>query len=151
MPARSNGFTLLELMIVLVVAGLMLAVVPPILSRGVSASTLNAAASEIAAAMRAARAQAISHQRETLLTMDVAKRQYRISNKRKTEAINRAIKVKLDTVKSEQLSDNVGRFRFFPDGSATGGQVTLSGGKKKAVVDLNWLTGRVAIYSETIQ
>lgn len=151
MPARSNGFTLLELMIVLVVAGLMLALVPPMFSRGVSASTLNAAASEIAAAMRAARAQAISGQRETLLTVDVSKRQYRISSKRKTEAINRAIKVKLDTVKSEQLSETVGRFRFFPDGSATGGQVTLTGGKKKAVVDLNWLTGRVAVYSESVQ
>jgi len=32
---------------------------------------------------------------------------------------------------------------FFPDGSATGGRVTLTASKQKRVVDVNWLTGEV--------
>jgi general secretion pathway protein H len=143
----TRGFTLLELLLVLAIAGLMLTIVPPFLSRGIAATKLNTSAREVAAAMRTARSQAVTRRRETTLTVDIDKRLYKLSGKARAQHLDRDIKVKLDTVQSERLSDSVGAFRFFPDGSATGGQVTLSSGKSKIVIDLNWLTGRVAIYN----
>ncbi|MGA7117479.1 MAG: hypothetical protein WBY12_09835 [Hyphomicrobium sp.] len=35
--------------------------------------------------------------------------------------------------------------RFFPDGSSTGGRVTLVAGERKRLLDINWLTGAVII------
>ncbi|NBC88790.1 MAG: hypothetical protein GVX90_04750 [Alphaproteobacteria bacterium] len=37
------------------------------------------------------------------------------------------------------------RFRFFPDGSATGGRITLSRDERQYRIDIDWLTGRVKI------
>jgi general secretion pathway protein H len=35
--------------------------------------------------------------------------------------------------------------RFFPDGGSNGGRITLAAGDRKYDVDVDWLTGRVAI------
>jgi general secretion pathway protein H len=55
------------------------------------------------------------------------------------------VKVSLYTAQSETVDETAGRIRFFPDGSATGGQVTLRGGAVQRKVDVNWLTGEVKI------
>ena len=39
-----------------------------------------------------------------------------------------------------------GGIRFFPDGSSTGGRVTLSHGSRQYFVDVDWLTGRVSVF-----
>ena len=38
-----------------------------------------------------------------------------------------------------------GAIRFFPDGGSNGGRLTLAAGERKFNVDVDWLTGRVAI------
>jgi general secretion pathway protein H len=43
------------------------------------------------------------------------------------------------------LDEGTGRIRFFPDGSATGGRVTLIGQNQTLVVDINWLTGEIKL------
>ena len=35
--------------------------------------------------------------------------------------------------------------RFFADGGSNGGRVTLAAGERKFDIDIDWLTGRVAI------
>ena len=42
-------------------------------------------------------------------------------------------------------SDKRGAIRFYPDGSSTGGRITVSSGERKFLVDVDWLTGRVSI------
>ena len=56
----------------------------------------------------------------------------------------RAVLVAL-TGRSELRSENVGAITFFPDGSSTGGQVTLSAGNRAFKVDVLWITGKVTI------
>ena len=51
----------------------------------------------------------------------------------------------LYTTSTETLDEGTGRIRFFPDGSSTGGRVTLIGQGQTRVVDINWLTGEVRI------
>ena len=41
--------------------------------------------------------------------------------------------------------DKVGAIRFYPDGSSTGGRITVASGERKYLVDVDWLTGRVSI------
>ena len=144
---RGRGFTLLEMMIVLTLAALMLALVPPFISGRTSAAELKATARELAAALKFARGQAITRHREAVLTLDTERRRYTVSGQRRSRSLPKGIGINLITARSEQIADKVASIRFFPDGSATGGQIALSGKRQKSVVDINWLTGHVAIYN----
>jgi general secretion pathway protein H len=53
--------------------------------------------------------------------------------------------ISLVTARSELDTDRVGKIRFFPDGTSTGGRITLARGERKYGVDINWLTGQVVI------
>jgi len=57
----------------------------------------------------------------------------------------KGIDLKLYTAQSEVTSERKGGIRFYPDGSSTGGRITLSAGERKYLVDVDWLTGRVSI------
>ena len=41
--------------------------------------------------------------------------------------------------------------RFFPDGSSTGGHISLIEGKTEYRVNVDWLTGRIAIEDRLVQ
>jgi general secretion pathway protein H len=55
------------------------------------------------------------------------------------------LELSLTTATSEQLDDVRGRIRFFPDGTSTGGRVTISRDDRKFDITVDWLTGLVAI------
>jgi general secretion pathway protein H len=55
------------------------------------------------------------------------------------------LELKLFTAQSDLVNDNVGAIRFFADGGSNGGRITLASGERKFNVDVDWLTGRVAI------
>ena len=57
------------------------------------------------------------------------------------------LELKLYTAQSEIVNERQGAIRFFPDGSSTGGRVTLASGERKFLVDVDWLTGKVSIRS----
>jgi general secretion pathway protein H len=142
---RALGLTLLELLIVLVLIGLMAAVTIPILGSGVSTTQLRSAAREVAAGLRTARGQAITQRAESVLVLDVAARAFSVPPDTRVHPINPGIELKLFTAAHDIVNENVGAIRFYPDGGSTGGRVTLSSGERKYDVDVDWLTGRVAI------
>jgi len=43
------------------------------------------------------------------------------------------------------VNEKTGSIRFFPDGGSNGGRITVASGDRKFEVDVDWLTGRVAI------
>ncbi|MEO5700070.1 MAG: GspH/FimT family pseudopilin [Casimicrobiaceae bacterium] len=140
-----GGFSLLELMIVLMLMGLIAAIAVPVFGGGVSTTRLKSAAREVAAGLRMARNEAVANRREAVLTLDLAARTFRIDREPKAHALPEEIELKLYTAQSDLVSDNVGAVRFFPDGGSTGGRITLAAGERKFDVDIDWLTGRVAI------
>lgn len=142
---RAGGFTLLEILVVLVIITLLLTVVPPMLSGALGTVKLRAAARDMAAGLGRARSAAINSQKEATLVVDVESRSYRVSGEPKVSQLPDHVAVKLYTAKSELQSDSKGAIRFFPDGSSTGGRVTLSHGDLAYLVDVDWLTGRVRI------
>jgi general secretion pathway protein H len=47
--------------------------------------------------------------------------------------------------RSELIGRSAGQIRFFPDGTSTGGRVTLTGSGSRYNVVVDWLTGLAAI------
>ena len=143
--AESRGVTLLELLIVLSIMAIVAAMVVPMLGGGVSTGELKGAARQVAAGLRLARSEALATRQETGVLLDLERRTFQIERDRHEHALPRQIELKLFTAESDLVSDKVGAIRFFPDGGSNGGRVTLAAGERKYDVDVDWLTGRVAI------
>ncbi len=151
MGRRQPGFTLLEILVALVIGVLLVALVPPLLS-GLSGSVeLRGAARQLAAGLRSARNQAVTRQQEAVLTLDLAQRRFGVSGDPRVIALPASVALKLYTAQSELLDQATGNLRFFPDGSSTGGAITVSGPKIAYRVNVDWLTGTVAIVEQDIQ
>ncbi len=142
---RQRGFTLLELMIVLVVAAIMMAVVPPMISSALPGAELKASARKVAAGLRYARNRSLISDEETTLMLDLETKQFKVSGKKKNFQIHKDLELTLLTAESEMVEEKKGAIRFFPDGGSTGGRISLSTGKRKYAVDVDWLTGKVRI------
>jgi general secretion pathway protein H len=68
-----------------------------------------------------------------------------ITGKKRQYPLPDNMAISLVTARSELDTDRVGKIRFFPDGTSTGGRITLARGERKYGVDINWLTGQVVI------
>lgn len=147
MPRRvySDGVTLLELLIVLSIMAIVAALVLPMFGGGVSTGELKGAARQVAAGLRLARSEALATRQETRVVLDLEQRTFHVDRDPRLIALPRQIELKLFTAQSDLVSDKVGAIRFFPDGGSNGGRVTLAVGERKYDVDVDWLTGRVAI------
>jgi len=142
------GFSLLELILVLAIMALGFTFVAPNFARSLDGLRFRAAAREVADALRQARGIALSQGREAVFFLDVTGHRYRIDRQRKFHSLPEFVELTLETAESE-TNDSGGNIRFFPDGSATGGRVTLTWGERQRWVDVNWLTGRVTVSAMT--
>ncbi len=140
-----RGFTLLELLLVLVIAAAGYALLVRVGTGGASGSELKSAARSVAAGLREARGAAIASQEPRALTIDLDKRSMEVSDGGRPRSLPRRLDLKLDTAQSEITGEKRGAIRFYPDGSSTGGRVTLAAGQRTFLVDVDWLTGRVSI------
>ena len=147
-PARPNGFTLVELLVVITVIGLIIALAPVAMTRIMPSLELRTTTRELAAALRNTRSEAIRDNRETTLTLDVETGWYRLDGRSAEKEIDPEIELKLLTATIEAENENVGRIRFFPDGTSTGGQITLARGDDTYYIIVDWLSGRVEIADE---
>ncbi len=146
MSARSQGgFTLIELLVVLLIMGVLITLAPAAFHRIVPGLEMKAAAREVAGVLRLARGQAIRDNRETAVLIDTEQKIYRLGQGARGHELSAALQVSLVTAASEQLDDARGRIRFFPDGTSTGGRVTISRDDRKFDITVDWLTGLVAI------
>ena len=141
----ARGVTLLEMLVVLSIMAVIAAIVVPVFTGGVSGSELKGATREVAAGLRLARSEALATRTETRVMLDLENRSFQVERDPRTHALPKQIELKLFTAQSDLVSDKVGAIRFFPDGGSNGGRVTLAAGERKFNVDVDWLTGRVAI------
>jgi general secretion pathway protein H len=143
--ACQQGFTLLELMVVIGILALAVAIVAPSLNRARLSLTVRSAAYELAAGLRAARAAAQSGNRVEIVTLDLSRRGYWAEGVVARRTFPANVAVELAVPESERLGPAAGRVRFFPDGSASGASVVLSDGRRAASVLVDWLNGDVRI------
>ena len=145
-PARrEHGVTLLELIIVISLMAILTAVVIPSFGGGVSTTELRGSARQIAAGLRTARSEALAQRRETFLVLDVAGKRFKVDQDPREHKLPAGIDLKLFTAQNDLVDASTGAIRFFPDGGSNGGRITLAAGTRKYEVDVDWLTGRVAI------
>ena len=136
------GFTLLEMLVVLVVLSLVVTVALPLLFGGSEGLRLQIAASELAAAFRVTRSAAIMRNTDTALMIDVDRRSFR-SAVVPQRSFAADIEAKLTFASGIGSTPSDGGFQFFPDGSSTGGDVALSLHGKQTRLCIDWLTGEV--------
>ncbi|MGZ8218211.1 GspH/FimT family protein [Methylomagnum sp.] len=144
MPA-ARGFTLLELLLALGLVALLMALAVPNFGPAIARAQLTSATRDVASALRHVRGQALMRGRDAEFELDIERHRYKVTGRNKAYSLPGGIGLSLYTAESETVDEGTGRIRFFPDGSATGGRVTLAGGGRKQVVDVNWLTGEVKI------
>jgi len=144
MPAQ-RGFTLLELVIVLVIAATLYALILGIPMRGATSADLKAAARTLASGLREAQTTAMATRRDATLSLDLEAREFLVAGDKEPTKLPEDIDLKLYTAESEVTGERTGAIRFYPDGSSTGGRITVSSGKRQYLVDVDWLTGRVTI------
>jgi len=138
---KEKGFTLLELLIVLVIMVLGFSAISINLSSGSDALELKGAARELVSALRYARGQALMSHQETTVAIDLSENSYTITGRDKIYRIPEAIDISVVTAQDELEGDGVAKIRFFADGSSIGGRITLEKGNAGWQIDINWLTG----------
>jgi general secretion pathway protein H len=100
------------------------------------------ASSELASAFRMTRSAAITRNTETSMLIDVDRRTFS-STVVPRRAFAPEIEARLKFAAGIRSGASDGGFRFFPDGSSTGGDVTLSLRGRQAKLCVDWLTGEV--------
>ena len=141
----SSGVTLVELLTVLAIFAGVAALASPWLSRSFGGQQVNAAAREVASALRRARALAIGRQEETVVVIDVTDRTYAFDSEFVKLVLPEDAALVLTTARSERLGDHRGGIRFFPDGSSTGGTVAVRSDTATRTIEIDWLTGQGAV------
>jgi general secretion pathway protein H len=152
--SRVAGFTLLELLVVLTIAGLLIALVPPAISSVVPGARLKVATRDFALTLRQARHLAITRIEETDVIIATEPPQYVLAG---SNPVKLSGNIDLDVrvgafVAVTQLSTFVDALprdkftlRFYPDGSASGGEIKFSQGRSAYLVDVDWLLGSVTV------
>ena len=142
--SRVRGFTLLEILVVILLIGIAAAAVSVSVSQGLASARATDAGTELAAALRATRAQAIVRGKEQVFDVDTRKNTYKGADQREVR-LPAGMKLGITSAKEDQPNATTGRIRFFPDGSSTGGHITLQREQRKWQVNVSWLTGAVSV------
>ena len=146
---HSAGFTLLEMLVVLVIIAAASLLAMAAFGGGMRGMQLRSSAKEIAAQLRFARAVAISSGEPQDVVIDPRARSWR-GAKGRSGSLPGEGEVVFTGAGAAQFADAAdaegkGVVRFFPDGAATGGRVRLLANGAGWDVDVRWLTGEVVL------
>lgn len=125
---HEHGFTLFEMIIVLVVLGLVLGLV---ITHGPAHSQrldLEAATRQVTLALRLARSRAISQERTAIVVFGAGG--YRLDKDAPVEWA------------SDVSATGNRAINFTPDGASSGGRIVLHAGDRQVAIGVDWLTGR---------
>lgn len=139
-----KGFTLVEVLVVMVIMALVLGLVATSMSRSISGAEAREAGRKMVSALRYTRTQAILQKSEQVFTVNLESRSY-MAPGRAAVSLPEGVELTLITAASEQVEEDIGRIRFFPDGGSTGGRVDLNVNGREYIVNVAWLTGETSL------
>lgn len=162
--AAANGFTLFELLVVLLIIGLAAAFTVPNLAGSLTGMNLRTSAKKISAALRFARSRAVSEMRPYSAFFDLDKNRFSIVTKKqdddglnlgkeedtedsdviKTYDLPEGVKIEKAGTEKEMKETGVFIIDFLPSGGNTGGKIVVGNEKKrKFEIIVNFITGAV--------
>ncbi len=139
------GFTLVELLVVLMIISVVFVAMPIAYDRVKPGLEVRSDAREIARILRETRGRAIRDNEEATVLIDLNERFLRMGAEGERFDFSEGTTLTLETAMSEQISPDAARIRFFPSGASTGGRVTLERLGKIYRIEVDWLFGRVRI------
>ena len=143
-PRRARGFTLVELMAVIVLLAIATATVTFSFSKSLQSAKIRGASRDLVAALRYTRGQAIVKGRQEVLLLNLDDNSYSAPGKPTTK-LPEDMTLQLTTAEREQTGANSGGIRFFADGSSTGGHISVFQGRREWRINVAWLTGDIAL------
>jgi len=127
--SRDKGFTLLELLIVVLVIALVLAVSYPSLSRGSTALHLRATARDVLNTFRYAREKAVTEQTGMVVTVDREKQELILSDSlgdgSRSYILSQDVKIQRMALAGTEVLESSMIIRFLPNGSSDSAEVLL--------------------------
>ncbi|MES9831692.1 MAG: prepilin-type N-terminal cleavage/methylation domain-containing protein [Candidatus Thiodiazotropha sp. DIVDIV] len=141
-PCR--GFTLIELMLVLVLMGMLFSLTPPLLHKAFPTIKLKAATRDLAQEIRYVQQTAIITGRESKMRFEIENNLYQsdLVNQGEVRHLPDGISFTTQEVADRQ---QILVLRFYPDGSSSGGLIILGNEAQGFVIAVDWLTSQVKI------
>jgi len=137
MPAASRGFTLMEMLVVIVLMSIAIGLVGFGLQQGLSAAKERQAVGQMVNALRATRVKAIVTGQPARTVFDLRKKAFQAPGQR-AQQWPAELQVTLHT--AAEMGSTV---EFYPDGGSTGGNLMVFNGDRRWRIDIGWLTGSV--------
>ncbi|MCS4313102.1 general secretion pathway protein H [Pseudomonas sp. BIGb0381] len=137
MANAQRGFTLMEMLVVIVLISVAAGLVGFGLQQGLRAAKERQAVGQVVEALRSTRARAIVNGTTESTVFDLRNLSVQAPGRPK-KYWPAGLQVTLHT--AEQAGAAVD---FYPDGSSTGGHVLLANGSRRWRIDIGWLTGSV--------
>ena len=152
-----SGFTLLELMIVMILMGLMTALVVPVTGNTIARMELKTAAKKTASALRYCRNRAAMEKKTYIVGIDFADNILFVTEKKDSDKepedknvkkykLPEGVFIKKIDYNGKEIDQGKFSFIFFPNGSCSGGTITLAGKRAKTFsIKVDTITGIVTI------
>ena len=153
MNARArDGFTLIELIVVLILIGISVALVAPKISHSLERAQFRKDIRTVSAMLTLARSQAIAHKVPYTLSIDLDKHRVWVDttqqqNEKPTTRITQLPLSHTDTLRvnaqNREKTSGIGTLIFYPNGSSSGGTIQMghNGQKETVEIDVNIVTG----------
>lgn len=137
---RRAGFTMLESLVVLALVAMVVGMSGQLLRPPSGKLRVESATRALCATLRATRSRAIATNSEQSVVIDLDRKSFS-SPVGADGALPADALISMDIASTQRLSDRRGAIAFFPDGTSTGGDLTLAVPEARAAIGVNWLTG----------
>jgi general secretion pathway protein H len=134
---RSQGFTLVELLVVLAILAVVTALATPSFSRTLASARLRTAASDVRTSLARGRALAVSAAKERTVAFDLSRGEFGVDNET-ARVLPGTIRLGAVLPGEERRERGSVRVRFFPDGSGDEAEISVTaedGGTLRVTVD----------------
>jgi len=160
---NDKGFSLIEVIVVLLIIGLTTALVTPSLSRFSSTIELKTSAKKVSAILRYYRSEAINQGKVYQIFFDSDLNEVRVQPVMSTEekegsekeeenvpqkiyVLPKGIHIKEAKVDSTQYPSDLPTIEFYSNGGSNGGEITLDSQNRQGYkIEVNFLTGLVRV------
>lgn len=144
---NTKGFSLLEMIVVMVLVGLLTALSAPTVGNSLSNLRLKTTARKLSAVLRGVRSKAISDKKKYSVALDPDNSSYSYPDNGTNKTISLPENIVFDKIDlKDEMMERQSNVYFYPKGNCTGGSIILSNERKQVVqIKIETLTGRVKL------